>query len=192
MVEYLGNCNHLVDWDQFIVDLEKKEPMIGYQFDEDRAESLDPAVRETYNLWQTAGYNVTDKTRDNHIAWEAWYSGHHFDTSITDVLCNFLNIQPIDVAMVTKMRPGRFAPWHWDIRNQETIDRFDSYNAPIIRLHIHMNDPQPGHVFIIDDHTFYDEEKGSIYKWPSWRSWHAGSNCGLVPKYQFSIIGIPK
>lgn len=190
MAEYLGNTNHLVDWDKFISDLEKIEPMVGYQFEEDRKESLDPAVAEVRDLWLNAGY-VANSSRDNPLAWEAWYSGVHFDSAVPDVLCKELGIKPIDVSMVTRLIPGRFAPWHWDIRDQETIEKFESYNKPIVRVHIHMNKPEPGHVFVIDDHTFYAEEQGSMYKWPDWKSWHAGGNCGLKSKYQFSIIGVP-
>ena len=190
MIEYLGNSNHLVDWNRFISDLEKIEPMIGYQFDEDRKESLDPAVAEIRDAWLAAGY-IASSSRNSPLAWEAWYSGVHFDSTIPDILCKELDITAIDVSMVTRLIPGRFAPWHWDIRNQETMARFESYNKPIIRVHIHMNEPEPGHVFIIDEHCFYNEEQGSMYKWPNWRAFHGGANCGLKPKYQFSIIGVP-
>lgn len=189
MAEYLGNTSHLVDWNKFIKELEQVEPMVGYQFEEDRKESIDPAVAEVRDLWLDAGY-VANSSKDNPLAWEAWYSGVHFDSSITDILCKELKITPIDVSMVTRLIPGRFAPWHWDIRNQETIDKFNSYNKEIVRVHIHMNSPEPGHVFQIDDHVFYNEEQGSMYKWPTWMSWHGGANCGLKPKYQYSIIGV--
>jgi hypothetical protein len=92
--------------------------------------------------------------------------------------------------MVTRLIPGRFAPWHWDIRDSETIERFNSHGKPIVRLHVHMNKPEPGHVFVVEDYCFYNEPQGSMYKWPSWSCYHAGANCGLTPKYQFSIIGV--
>jgi hypothetical protein len=190
MAEYLGNTSDIVDWDKFITELESIEPMIGYQFDEDRSASVDPAVLATQVAWSTAGYPVEDRTHNSPIAWEAWYSGVHFDNAIQDKICSMIGIVPIDVSMVTRLVPGRFAPWHWDIRDAETIERFNSYNKPIVRIHIHMNRPAAGHVFVVEDHCFYNEEQGSIYKWPSWNCYHAGANCGLVSKYQFSIIGV--
>lgn len=190
MVEYMGNSNHLVDWDDFIKNLRNIKPMVGYQYNEDRSKSQDAEVIEIANSWVKAGYDVSQNL-DSHIAWEAWYSGVHFDANITDKICNFLKITPIDMSMVTRLVPGRFAPWHWDVRDIATETKFNSYNKPIIRVHIHMNRPEPGHVFVVDDYVFYNESQGSIYKWPHWKSWHGGANCGLTPKYQFSIIGIP-
>lgn len=191
MIEYLGNCNHLIDWDAFIIKLKDIEPMIGYQYDEDRSDSLDPNVIKLADSWKTAGYNLDDKSKESAFAWEAWYSGVHFDNEIQNKICDYLNIKPIDVSMVTRISPGRFAPWHWDIRDEQTIDRFLSYNKPIVRIHIHMNRPEPGHVFVVGSHCFYNEEQGSIYKWPSWNEYHAGANCGIIDKYQYSIIGVP-
>jgi len=190
MIEYLGNCNHLVNWNEFIKELETIKPMIGYQFDEDRSSSADPAVLETASAWRLAGYPMDNKTEKSPIAWEAWYSGMHFDNSITDRICSYLKIIPIDVSMATRLVPGRFAPWHWDIRNKETIDKFNSYGKPIIRLHIHMSKPEPGHVFFVKEHCFTNKKQGSMYKWSAWTDYHAGGNCGLTSKYQFSIIGV--
>jgi hypothetical protein len=190
MIEYLGNCNHLIDWDNFIKEIENVKPMIGYQFDEDRSSSIDLAVVETADAWRKAGYPMDNKKEDSPIAWEAWYSGVHFDNVISDKISNYLGIMPIDVSMVTRLVPGRFAPWHWDIRDKKTVDKFNSYGKPIIRLHIHMNKPAPGHVFFVKEHCFYNEDQGSMYKWADWRDYHAGANCGLVSKYQFSIIGV--
>ena len=192
MIECLGNTGNLIDWDSFISQLETIDPMVGYQYDEDRAESIDPAILDTQEAWTKAGYNIKDTSKNSPIAWEAWYSGLHFDNTIQDLICDMLNLTPVDHTMVTRLVPGRFAPWHWDIKNEETVARLESYNKPIVRLHIHMNKPQPGHVFVVGDHCFYNEQQGSIYKWPSWRSYHAGANCGLVSKYQFSIIAVER
>jgi hypothetical protein len=103
MIEYLGNCNHLVNWNEFIKELETIKPMIGYQFDEDRSSSAYPAVLETASAWRLAGYPMDNKTEKSPIAWEAWYSGMHFDNSITDRICSYLKIIPIDVSMVTRL-----------------------------------------------------------------------------------------
>ena len=67
MIEYLGNSKHIVDWDELIKQLETIEPMVGYQFDEDRAESQDPKVVEIASNWKKAGYRVI-KDKDSSIA----------------------------------------------------------------------------------------------------------------------------
>jgi hypothetical protein len=188
MIEYLGNCSHIIDWTSFISDLEKVEPMIGYQYSEDRAKSTDVNVIEIAENWRSAGYNLTASS-DSHIAWDAWYSGVHFDNEIEKKLCSYLKLEPIDMSMVTRLKPGKFAPWHWDVRDKQTQEKFESYKE-IVRIHIHMSQSDPGHVFVIEDNILHGRKQGDIIKWPHWKAWHGGGNCGLTPKYQFSIIGI--
>jgi hypothetical protein len=56
-----------------------------------------------------------------------------------------------------------------------------------IRFHCHIMPPTWGHVLIVDNQCFYNQPIGSVYKWSSRKLWHAGTNCGLVPKYLFNI-----
>ena len=57
------------------------------------------------------------------------------------------------------------------------------------RYHCHISPPSDGHILIVDEHCLYKQEQGSVYKWPSRKSWHAGANCGLVSKYIFNVWG---
>jgi len=55
------------------------------------------------------------------------------------------------------------------------------------RWHVHISKPAFGHAFCVDDKCFYNQEQGSVYEWSDRKYWHAGSNCGLVPKYVFNF-----
>jgi hypothetical protein len=50
-----------------------------------------------------------------------------------------------------------------------------------------MSKPQFGHIFIVENNCLYNQEQGATYKWSGRKLWHAGTNCGLVPKYIFNI-----
>jgi hypothetical protein len=50
-----------------------------------------------------------------------------------------------------------------------------------------MSPPAFGHIFIVDDECLVNKEQGSTFKWSSRKLWHAGTNCGLVPKYIFNF-----
>jgi hypothetical protein len=51
-----------------------------------------------------------------------------------------------------------------------------------------INEPAPGHVFIVGDEALYNEKQGDVHKWPDFRSYHGGTNCGLVPKFNFNYL----
>ena len=81
---------------------------------------------------------------------------------------------------------SRVAPWHWDITDDEkTLNETKEFD----RYHCHISPPSDGHILIVDEHCLYKQEQGSVYKWPSRKSWHAGANCGLVSKYIFNVWG---
>ena len=88
-------------------------------------------------------------------------------------------------AWISRVNPGNMAAWHWDVTDdEETLSK-----AEHKRFHVHMSVPQPGHIFILEDTPLYGRAQGDTFQWPSRKSWHAGANAGLVPKYQFNIWG---
>ena len=77
------------------------------------------------------------------------------------------------------------------IRDRDITDDEKTLNETkeFERYHCHISPPSDGHVLIVDDHCLYNQEQGNVYKWPSRKSWHAGANCGLVPKYTLNVWG---
>ena len=77
------------------------------------------------------------------------------------------------------------APWHWDW----DVDwkKYTEQGNPV-RFTAMINEPAPGHVFIVGDEALYNEKQGDVHKWPDFRSYHGGTNCGLVPKFNFNYL----
>jgi hypothetical protein len=128
----------------------------------------------------SAGYDKNDAIKFRHFK-----PGTHFDNNFVDIFSKFVNATPM-VVFVSEISPGHMTPWHYD------IDQFELANVDKgekVRFHIHLSSPAPGHVFILEDHAFYNVPQGNVYQWHDIKSWHAGSNCGLVPKYLLSFKG---
>ena len=102
--------------------------------------------------------------------------GKQFDQSIVDAWNEFYGLDCKNV-WISRIHPGRFAPIHWDVHdNEESIP-----DCP--RYHCHIGSPQWGHIFIAGNETFYNIPQGATYEWVDRKIWHAGTNCGVVPKY---------
>jgi hypothetical protein len=134
-------------------------------------------------LAKEAGYDKNDSIKFRHFK-----PGKHFDTKFVELFSDFVNATPM-VVFVSEIMPGHMAPWHYD------IDQFEKENAnkgERVRFHVHLSKPQPGHVFILEDSAFYNIPQGNTYQWHNTKSWHAGTNCGMVPKYLFSFKGFKR
>jgi hypothetical protein len=90
------------------------------------------------------------------------------------------------VVFVSEIKPGRMAPWHFDIDPNEEENK---KKGNLIRFHLHLSKPENGHVFIVEKEIFYNIPQGNVYRWNNLSAWHAGTNCGIVPKYLFSFKG---
>ena len=86
---------------------------------------------------------------------------------------------------ISKIYPGKTAPWHWDW----DVDwkEYEKKGNPV-RFTAMINEPAPGHVFIVGDKALYNEKQGDVHKWPDFKSYHGGTNCGLVPKFNFNYL----
>jgi hypothetical protein len=168
MIEYVGVCP--VDWQQLICHLETQQPYVGPKHKE--GDGI-PGLDEVTDLWKRAGYGPT-------VSWDMFYPGDHFDINIVNEFVEWSGLTSYTNAWVSRIHPGYFAPQHWDVQDDEPL-------PDTVRYHVHMSKPQFGHIFIAEDKCFYNQQQGSTYKWSSRKSWHAGTNCGLVPKYIFNI-----
>jgi hypothetical protein len=109
----------------------------------------------------------------------------HFDKEFVDIFCDYVKATPL-VVFVSEIKPGRMAPWHFDIDPNEEENK---KKGKLVRYHLHLSKPADGHVFIIDKEAFYNIPQGNVYQWNNINDWHAGTNCGIVPKYLFSFKG---
>lgn len=168
MITYVDICP--IDWPQLIAHLETQKPYIGPKH---RAGDNIPGLKEVTDMWEKSGYGSS-------VQWDMFYSGEHFDNKIVDRVVEWTGLSSYTNAWVSRIHPGYFAPVHWDVQDNEPL-------PDTVRFHIHMSKPQFGHIFIVENTCLYNQEQGATYKWSGRKLWHAGTNCGLVPKYIFNI-----
>lgn len=176
MIKNIGNCNTVINWDNIILECEHTTPeYIGPSHKRgDNIAGLD----EILDMWDAAGYAL--EKDGGTVAWDMFIPGKQFDERVIDTFANYFNIE-VSNAWISRIHPGRFAPIHWDVHDDEDAigDR--------PRWHCHISKPQFGHVFIVDQTCLYNQLQGTTYEWESRKLWHAGNNCGLVPKYMLNV-----
>lgn len=180
---FRGNCSAVVDCDAIIQQC--LEHTVPSQYGPDRLDPNDPYhgdFLEQYNMMERAGYVDNDS-----IEFQHYYAGKHFDESFALKIAEMIGVTHIS-SFISTVKPGKCAPWHWDILNKwmpdkEKVDRLQRFVCFIDK-------PKVGHIFIVEDQSFYLEEQGNIYQFPSFKSWHAGSNVGLETKWIFTMTAL--
>lgn len=167
----------MIDWDNVITNLSKGVDILP---NPDYWNLDTPGYNEILQSWKEADYNF------DAIKWTNYYPETHFPKSIEEDLSKQLNIKPLR-SWISKIDPGYTAPWHWDVDDNEK--EYLQQGIPV-RYSIFIQDGSPGQVFMIDDQSYYSQKAGTIIKWDNYKSWHAGANAGLSPKYMYHLIGI--
>ena len=171
MVRSIGICT-AIDWDSVIRDIENVNPeFVGPSHKRgDNLPGLDPIL----DMWDEAGYETVHT--GGTAGWDMFIPGKQFDQSIVDAWNNYYKLDCKNV-WISRVWPGRFAPIHWDVHDDEA-------NLPeCARYHSHIGKPQWGHIFIVDDKCLYNRPQGETFRWENRKLWHAGTNCGTQPKY---------
>jgi hypothetical protein len=171
MIKNIGICD-VIDWDSVIRDCANLAPQyVGPSHK--RGDNL-PGLDEILDIWDSSGYKTV--AEGGTTSWDMFIPGKQFDQSIVDTFNEFFELDCKNV-WISRIHPGRFAPIHWDVHDNEV-------NIPKCnRYHCHIGKPEWGHVFIAADQIFYNQPQGTTYKWPNRKLWHAGTNCGTTPKY---------
>lgn len=180
-VKFIGNLSDKFDCDQIIAQClehsgEIHKGVIQLPVDHPEYESFSILDK----MAKSAGYYENDAMEFRHFKPE-----FHFDQKFVDIFSEFVGATPL-VTFVSEIKPGKMAPWHFDI---DPNDKENRKKGQLVRYHLHLSKPQPGHVFIIDQEVLYNIPQGNIYQWENVFDWHAGTNCGIVPKYLFSFKG---
>lgn len=176
---YVGNCD-TINWQALINRIEGTEGerrSYGVNF----YKNADGRFNEIIELWNKAGYD-----KSGTVEWINYYPGKHFDQSYIGQFEHFVGMKCAR-AWISKINPGRYAPYHIDIDDNE-----EQYlqQGNLVRFTAHPCYPTKGQVLIVEDMVFHMEEQGSTYRWPHYRAWHAGGNCSFEPKYLFNFLGI--
>jgi hypothetical protein len=166
----------MINWNEIISNLKDG---IDITADKSKWHLETPGYLEIYQMWQDANFNLSS------IKWTNYYPGKHFNQLVETGVAEDLGITPIR-SWISRIDPGYCAPWHWDVddNEQEYLSKGQLY-----RYSVFIDDPHPGHIFVIDNETFSNQHKGTVVKWRNYRAWHAGSNVGLTSKFMYHIIG---
>jgi hypothetical protein len=190
MIKFLGNTGSIINWDDVIAGLERYDyeshpgpndpiPDTGPTH---KAGDPIPLLNQVTDIWINEGYKTVET--GGTVQWDMFFPGKHYDQSVQDKFCEIFEITPKSSSWISRIRPGRQAPIHWDVNDdeEELLKKPDA-----VRWHCHIGKPAFGHVFVCENEVFYNRQQGDVFQWDSRRYWHAGSNCGLVPKYMFNL-----
>jgi hypothetical protein len=179
MITFIDVCD-IIDWDTVIEGIANRPP--DYIGPKHKASDGLPGLDEVASMWSAAGYKTP--ANGGTVSWDMFFPGTSFPQSVVDRFAEYIGLQTPNSCWISRINPGLFAPIHWDVNDNE---EYLSKQPDRPRWHCHISKPAFGHVFIAEDKCLYNQQQGSTYKWSSRKLWHAGTNCGLTPKYILNI-----
>jgi hypothetical protein len=176
--KFIGNCQ-TINWHALIEQIKDQEGD-ARTYGVDFYQNADGRFNEIINMWQTAGYD-----KSGTVEWINYYPVRHFDQEFITQFEKYTGTTCLR-AWVSKINPGRYAPYHWDIDDYE-----EDYikQGQLVRFTAHPVEPTLGQVLIVEEDVFHNQTIGNVYQWPNHRAWHAGGNCSFKPKYLFNFLG---
>lgn len=176
MTKYIGNLNEVIDTKELL-------------------DSLGEGFYEVFNVWDTipSGTNKKDIERWKSAGYPdpicdgpCHFPHFHFNSKFLYAINSRLNIIA-DRCAISVTRPGQVVPPHID---QDGREKSLSSIGEIKGFHIHLGQPEQGHVFMIENQAFHMQDCGNIYEWDNWESLHSGANVGLTTRYIMAIRGV--
>jgi hypothetical protein len=183
MAKYIGNINEVFSTTELLSSLGEGQYELCYLYDESgevKPEFLDTVQRENVLNWKRAGY--PDPICNGVIHCPHFDFNEKFLYSINQRL-GIIS----DRCAISVTKPGQVIAPHTDVDGREAeLLKFGELKG----FHIHLGAPVPGHVFMIEDDSYYMQADGAIYEWDNWNSPHSGANAGLETRYIIAIRGI--
>lgn len=142
-------------------------------------QNADGRFDEIINLWRQANYTPQQ------IEWINFYPGKDFDEAVINEFFGHTNLT-MARAWISKLRPGKSAPWHKDI--DDDIEKYQE-KGELTRYSVYLNKPAYGQVLTIKDKTYYMVPQGTLIKWDHYMDWHGASNCGFEDQYLLHFLG---
>lgn len=168
-----------INWDEVIATLVTQDGQL-ISPDPSRWNLDNKEYSVIYKQWVDAKFNPAS------IKWTNYYPGVHYDQQITDKLKQLLNLKGVHRSWISRVDPGFYSPWHWDVDDNES-----TYleKGPILRYSCFIGKPNPCHVFVTESMSYTRAQQGTIVKWDNYNDWHAGMNAGLEPKFMLHLLG---
>lgn len=171
---YIGNTEKKIDWDSIIDFVQGKNGMVL-----PKLIWSNPHFEEMKKLYIDSNYIIDS------AEWINYYPEKDYDPVVNKKFGEIIGKPKCVRAWISRINPGKTAPWHWDLDDQE-----EEYlkNGKLVRYICKMNNNSVGQVTILGNHAIKDFKQGDIIRWPDHRIWHGSVNCGLTPKYQFNYL----
>lgn len=171
---FLGNYNAQLNCDELLKQVKSTDVEYFYSH-----MNLTEEEQKSTDELRKLGYN------EHNVKFKHYSFGKHFDKWFAEELGRITNVTPV-MCVVSSIEPGCMVPWHVDYNPWENEHK---QHGELHRFLCFIDKPQNGHVFMVEDESFYYEEQGNVYKYPSIHSYHAGANAGLTTKYLLTMTG---
>lgn len=185
MASFIGNLSHIIDFDSILKNLGS-----GYLEDsnmlDETGKVLDEALEdERWKKLYEAGYPGLV------CSGKIYTAKHHYSEDIVHKLDSYFNTVCIRM-LISEFTTGHIAPPHFDYIREDRPDLEEKILklGTIEAYHIHLGEPEEGHVFVINGNCHYLEEQGNCYKWDHYLDYHGSSNTGLKTKYLMTYFGL--
>lgn len=141
--------------------------------------NIDGRFNKIAQMWNNAGYT------QQKVEWINYYPDIHFSNDIVEEFAKAHNLTTAR-AWISKVRPGKSAPWHQDI--DDDLEKYESLGK-LKRYTCQICQPEHGQVFLIEQESYYMLPQNTTVLWNDYMAWHGASNCGFKDHYLFHFIG---
>jgi hypothetical protein len=175
--KFICITDSLINWDDFLLNLHNEDliPNCLARHDNDFNEQGEP-----YHTWlKNANYNWSN------VKWTD-YNLENTKTNVIEKFSNLVNSRMLR-CFISKVDPGVAVATHWDEGDIKFYDVADK--EKISRYTCFIQEPMPGHLFVVEDYCFYKVTKGSVYKWNNHKDFHSAANTGFQSHYIFHFLG---
>ena len=173
-LKLLGNTGDLIDWNKVILGISDKEGVVL-----PKLIWPNPHFEEMKRLYVDSNY-IMDSAE-----WINYYPIIDYEEEINNAFGQFVGKPKYVRAWISRINPGKTAPWHWDLDDGE-----EEYlkGGDLLRYTCRISTAGVGQVSIVGDTAIHGGPAGDVYLWPDHRMWHGSVNAGLTPKYQFNYL----
>jgi hypothetical protein len=171
----VGNTDDKINWASIIDSLKDKEG-VKSRIQKYLSDDIQTDMRK---MFEDSKYCLFS------AKWTNYYPGKDFDQSVSDSFGEIVKKSKCVKSWISRVDPGKTAPWHWDIddNEKEYLSQGD-----VVRFTCKINPFDPGHITAVGNGVLPKGNVGDIYQWVDHRQWHGSANAGLIPKYQFNYI----
>jgi len=182
---YIGNCSHVLDWNNFLSNLgqgitKSGDPWKWVNPLSDPNFPITPDMKSYVNSTvERLGHNFNYSS----TLWHIYRPNEHFANEVVSALSTHLNITPT-MTNAYRVEPGCNCPIHIDPQ-----DKTDNKWNKLKRYTWQINQSSIGQVLIIGNHALHMLTPCDIYEWDSVDALHAATNCGSDTAYYFLMEG---